>query len=183
MAEEKACSNGDSAMVRRPRRLGDEIELRAQESKLLPRPELLRTHSFICEPSSVDDLRECTLSLTQDLAREEVPGFGLSGLGSAASHSSAASHWIGGGRSRGADCESSPLYSSVEVLMRSLSLQLIMLTQLLDRLPTSASDMIALSRRAVGARSCPAAVSRGSRRELRRGDGILRCSRDLNNVY
>ena len=76
----KACSNGDSAMVRRPRRLGAEIELRAQESKPLvlplPRPELL----FICEPSSVDDLR--TRSLTQDLAREEVPGLGPRGLGS-----------------------------------------------------------------------------------------------------
>ena len=161
-------------MVRRPRRLGDEIELRAQESKLLPlpRPELLRrTHSFICEPSSVDDLRECTRSLTQDLAREVLPGSGPRG---------AASHWTGGGRSIGADCESASLYSPVEVLMRSLgSLRLIMPTLLLDPLPTSASDMIALSRRAVGARSCPAAVSRGSRRELRRaGVGILRCARD-----
>ena len=157
-------------MVRRPRRLGAEIELRAQESKPLvlplPRPELL----FICEPSSVDDLR--TRSLTQDLAREEVPGLGPRGLGSAASH------WIGGGRSIGADCESSSLTSPVEVRMRSLSLLrsllLTMLALLLDWAPTSASDMITLSRRAVGAFSCPAAVSRGSRRELR--CGILRCA-------
>ena len=66
-------------MVRRPRRLGAEIEIRAQESKPLvlplPRPELL----FICEPSSVDDLR--TRSLTQDLAREEVPGLGIGNRG------------------------------------------------------------------------------------------------------
>lgn len=162
--------------MERRRRLGDEIEPLAQDNKLFPpSAELLRTRSFNCEPISVDDLR--MRSLIQLLARFGVPGLVPRGLVSP--------HCTVGGRGSGTDCESTsvddawPWSSSVEALLLLLLMLALLPTLLptllpallmLTLLPTHALSlrdqpfMNALSRPTEGARSCPAAVSRGFRR-------------------